>query len=448
MTILRPALTTCRTLLAATLISMPSGAQTTNPTLTTLYSFSGGNDGLNPLAGVVIGKGGVLYGTTYAGGNGGGGACSAACGTVFSLSPPASRGGSWTETVLYAFTYHPSDGALPVAGVVIGNGGVIYGTTYAGGRSGFGTVFSLSPPASPGGSWTETVLHDFNVRNGSTPSGGVVIGRGGVLYGTTFYGGKLGSKSGTVFSLTPPTTPGGPWTETVLHSFGSGSDGSNPAGSLVIGENGVLFGTTVYGGTSNLGTVFSLTPPAGGPGPSAWHETVLYNFTGGSDGSCPYASMIIGKGGTLHSTTEFGGSGPCSISGLPSGCGTVFSLTPHGGEVWTEAVLHSFRGPPDGLYPRSRLVMGDEGVIYGTAGGGISSEGLVFSLTPPANGLGGAWTEIVLHRFTGGIGGGGPEGGVTIGENGVLYGTTQTGGTGTCPYSGCGTVFSLLNRRR
>jgi uncharacterized repeat protein (TIGR03803 family) len=107
-------------------------------------------------------------------------------------------------------------------------------------------------------------------------------------------------------------------------------------------------------------------------------------------------------------------------------------------------VLHSFGGPPDGVYPRSGLALGGEGILYGSTGsGGASNEGLLFSLTPPESGPGGAWTEIVLHTFPGGIDGGDPEGGVTISENGVLYGTTQDGGTGTCP-SGCGSVFSFL----
>jgi uncharacterized repeat protein (TIGR03803 family) len=323
--------------------------------------------------------------------------------------------------------------------VVIGRSGVLYGTTYEGGISGKGTVFSITPPTSPSGAWIETVLYNFDTIHGSYPYAGVVIGDDGVLFGTTQNGGA--SKSGTVFALRPPTSPGGAWVQRVLHSFGSGSDGNFPSGNLVVGPGGVLYGTTAYGGAAGLGTVFALAPPPIDSG-QPWHETVLYDFKGGIDGSYPYAAIVIGKDGAFYGTTEYGGTGPCTNTHLPSGCGTVFSLTPHGGGVWIEAVLHSFGGLPDGVYPRSPLTLGDVGVIYGTAGGGSFNLGLVFSLTPPTAGSPDAWAETVLHNFTGIAAGEGLEGGVTIGANGVIYGTTLSGGTGNCP-SGCGTVFSL-----
>jgi uncharacterized repeat protein (TIGR03803 family) len=161
--------------------------------------------------------------------------------------------------VLYSFQ-GGSDGSVPYVGVVIGSGGVLYGTTS--GAFGTicpgncGTVFSLTPPTSPGGSWTEAVLHNFTSDSDGNDPEGVVIGSGGVLYGTTFYGGT--SSNGTVFSLTPPTSPGGSWTKAVLHNF-SGNDGANPS-RIKISKNGVLYGTTYYGGTSNAGTVFALKP--------------------------------------------------------------------------------------------------------------------------------------------------------------------------------------------
>jgi len=242
---------------------------------------------------------------------------------VFSLTPPASPGGAWTENVLYSFK-GGADGAHPVAGVVIGTGGVLYGTTYAGGSSSHGTVFSVTPPASPGGAWTENVLYTFTAGTGANPKAGVVIGAGGVLYGTTYYGGA--SNLGTIFNLRPPASPGGPWTRKVLHSFtGATGDGAYPFAGVVIGSGGVLYGTTVGGGGSTActsgsapgcGTVFSLTPPAS-PG-GAWTEGVLYSFTGG-DGSDPRAGVVIGPGGALYGTTAGGGG---------SNNGTVFALVP------------------------------------------------------------------------------------------------------------------------
>jgi uncharacterized repeat protein (TIGR03803 family) len=162
-------------------------------------------------------------------------------------------------------------GSNPEAGVAIGSGGVLYGTTTGGGPSGNGLVYSLTPPASPGGAWTHTVLHNFTCgSDGCVLFGaGVAIGSGGVLYGATVNGGTgivaCPAGCGTVFSLTPPAAAGGPWTETVLHNFTGGKDGALPYASPVIErQTGVLFGTTGDGGVapgrSGYGTVFGLQP--------------------------------------------------------------------------------------------------------------------------------------------------------------------------------------------
>jgi uncharacterized repeat protein (TIGR03803 family) len=430
MTIRRPALTICGTLLTALLISTAYAvAQTSTLRLRTLHNFTGGSDGASPVAAMVIGKGGVLYGTTLNGGSSG-------YGTVFSMTPPASPGGSWVETVLHEFT-GGSDGAYPYGGMVPGSGGVLYGSTDGGGASGDGTVFSLTPPAAPGGSWTETVLYSFTgVSDGATPYAGVAISKGGVLYGTTYYGGK--NYYGVVFSLTPPASPSGSWTETVLHNFSAGSDGAHPFAGVAIGSGGVLYGTTEGGGTSNLGTVFKLRPPRS-PG-GAWTEQVLYNFAGApSDGAFPFAGVTIGSGGVLYGATYFGGSGPCTTPSYPPGCGMVFSLTPptSPGGSWTEAVLRNFTGG-DGATPGSKFVIGSGAVLYGTTqSGGTSGGGTVFSLTPPVS-PGGSWTETVLHNFTCRSDGCYPYDSVVI-KGGVLYGTTQYGGRA----GSYGTVFAL-----
>jgi uncharacterized repeat protein (TIGR03803 family) len=299
----------------------PGGAWT----YTALHSFVGfPSDGALPTAPVAIGGGGVLYGTTSIGGNSA--TCfvspksthPSGCGTVFQLTPPATAGGPWTESVLYNLA-GSEDGPGPNA-VVIGRGGVLYGSTYLGGTGacfdGCGSVFSLTPPASPGGTWTEAVLGDFaGGSDGANPSA-VAIGSGGVLYGTTNSGGA--SIHGTVFSLAPPASPGGAWTYATLHSFaGLAGDGAAPTAPVVIGKGGLLYGTTTEGGPANAGTLFRLAPPAS-PG-GAWTETVLHRFTGGDDGADPVAGLVISRNGALYGTTSGGGA---------SGAGTVFVLRP------------------------------------------------------------------------------------------------------------------------
>jgi uncharacterized repeat protein (TIGR03803 family) len=297
-------------------------------TMTVLHNFSGGSDGASPAAGVTIGNNGALYGTTTYGGSGG---CTAppypaGCGTVFELTPPASPGESWTETVIYNFP-GGSGGLQPFAAVTIGTGGVLYGTTN-GGHLHPGTVFSLTPPTTAGGAWSPAVLHNFDFSSvkgdGFNPEASVVIGSGGVLYGTTFFGGSSYG-GGTVYSLTPPTSPSGAWTEAVICNF-TGPNGYLPASDLMIGDGGVLYGTTYSGGTAGFGTVFSLTPPASPTG--SWTENVLYSFTDGNDGANPAAPVAMGRGRAgrplLYGTAYFGGSTahPCQLYG----CGTVFAL--------------------------------------------------------------------------------------------------------------------------
>jgi uncharacterized repeat protein (TIGR03803 family) len=198
------------------------------------------------------------------------------------------------------------------------------------------------------------------------------------------------------------------------------------------------------GGTGNNGTVFKLTPPA--KGQTAWTETVLYHFTGGSDGSLPYAGLIADNSGALYGETQQGGSGCPQVNG----CGTVFKLTPSakGQTAWTETVLYRFTGGSDGATPRAGLIADKQGVLYGTTtvGGGQSpclrrsavGCGTVFKLTPPAKGQT-TWTETVLYRFKGATSDGSvPFGGLIADNSGALYSTTGVGGTASL-----GTVFKL-----
>jgi len=294
-------------------------------------------------------------------------------GTVFQLTPPALTGGAWTETVRYSFV-GGSDAQTPYAALVIDKNGAFYGTTANGGASGYGTVFQVTPPALAGGSWTETVLYSFGPGiDGRSPYGALVFGKNGALYGTTYFGGV--SNKGAVFQLSPPASAGGTWTENVLYSFLDGSDGANPVAALVFGEDSSLYGTTTSGGSSNGGIVFKLSPPtiAGG----TWTETVLYSFESRARGS--KSTLVVGNNGALYGTTEFGGTGRgCG----PGGCGTVFTLKPPvAGDLWAEYVLHNFRRA-DGSNPQGGLLFGSNGVFYGTTsqwGAGVA--GTVFQLT-------------------------------------------------------------------
>jgi hypothetical protein len=269
-------------------------------TYAVLSTFAAGADGANPGGAPAIGAGGVLYGTTQ-------GTETTGPGTVFALMPPASTDGSWTRKVIYTFD-GSYDGYDPIAGVVIGAGGVLYGTTYTGGYDGDGTVFSLTPPSSPGRPWTETLIHFFEPgTDGAFPGAPLLIGEGGVLYGTTIAGGT--SFDGTVFSCTPPASPGGDWTETILHNFtgAAGHDGANPRSGLTIGPHGFLYGTAVTGGRpdSDGGIIFAMVPPAFGGG--SWTERILYVFpTYGDPAPVGPFGGVAGSGGVLYGTSSGG----------------------------------------------------------------------------------------------------------------------------------------------
>lgn len=260
------------------------------------------------------GPGGTLYTTTQGSADDPNGGPS--LGDVVALVPPATSGGDWTEYQLYTFGY--PQGEKPEAGVV-SEGGSLLGTTYSAGGGGAGTVYELTPPATHGGTWTETTIHTFMGPDGANPAAPLTVGPGGALYGTTTEGGSATCGCGAVFQLTPPSTTGGAWTESAIYSFtGTDGDGSTPQASVVVGENGALYGTTQYGGSANLGTVFMLTPPSVTGG--AWTETVLHSFTGqNGDGATPLAALTLSSTGVLYGTTSEGGT---------AGKGTAFAVAP------------------------------------------------------------------------------------------------------------------------
>jgi hypothetical protein len=229
---------------------------------------------------------------------------------VYRLVPPDTPGGAWTEQDLYDFQGESGDGSGPVGPLAFGRDGTIFGATEYGGAA-VGTVFRLSPPAAPGGDWTEALLHSFAGGSDGALPNGVVFGPGGAIYGTTL-GDQDASQCpdgcGTVFQLTPPTASGAAWTETILHAFKGAAtgDGSQPNSTPVLGPGGVLYGTTASGGTGSpsQGTIYEMIPPSS-PGGS-WTEVVLYSFTGAADGEFPNA-VALGADGNLYGTTLEGG---------------------------------------------------------------------------------------------------------------------------------------------
>jgi len=187
-----------------------------------------------------------------------------------------------------------------------------------------GTVFQLLPPASAGGAWTESVIHDFTEGGDWGAPNGVILGSGGALYGTAAGASRLGPcvACGDVFQLAPPATPGGPWTETILHSFTGGypdTDGSLPDSAPVLGPHGELYGATYTGGVYGFGAIYEMEPPSS-PG-APWKETILYSFTDGPDGGQPNA-VTLGPDGNLYGTTEIGGVSPDGARNQ----GTIFQL--------------------------------------------------------------------------------------------------------------------------
>jgi uncharacterized repeat protein (TIGR03803 family) len=242
---------------------------------TVLHSFAGPPaDGANPYAGLVRDSAGNLYGTTVMGGG-------SRKGVIFKLDS------SGHETILHSFAGLPADGANPLAGLIRDSAGNLYGTTPNAGASNRGVVFKLDSTRH------ETVLYSFTgLADGANPYAGLIRDSAGNLYGTTAFG---GNEFGVVFKLDSTSQ------ETVLHSFGGAHDGARPQAGLVRDSAGNLYGTTVLGGASpNFGVVFKLD--------STGHETVLHSFAGPpADGSQPQAELIRDLAGNLYGTTPFGG---------------------------------------------------------------------------------------------------------------------------------------------
>jgi uncharacterized repeat protein (TIGR03803 family) len=324
---------------------------------------------------------------------------------VMLVSGPATAQSSQTFAVLHKFKGGRT-GANPDGSLVFDAAGNLFGTTCGCSSSYYGTVFKLDKNG------TETVLYNFDGGpDGRYPEAGLVWDAKGDLYGTTFAG---GSDAGTVFRVSKTGK------ETVLHSFAGGpSDGAYPEAGLVRDDAGNLYGTTVQGGVSGLGTVFKVTKTG--------KETVLHSFAGGSsDGEVPYGGLARDAKGNLYGTTFYGGDLSC---GEGYGCGTAFKLSKSG----TLTLLHSFGGATDGCYVSGTPTMDKNGDLYGTAEEcGSSNVGIVWKVSKSGK-------ETVLHNFAGGTTDGEyPYAGVITDAKGNLYGDTLEGGA-----FNLGTVYKL-----
>jgi uncharacterized repeat protein (TIGR03803 family) len=383
-------------------------SQAAAQTETVLHSFTTA-EGVSPVLGLVFDSAGNLYGVASEGGG-------TNAGTVFELIP---SGSSWTEKTIYRFK-GSTDGATPLGSLIVDSSGNLYGTTNLGGTKGVGTVFELRPN---GATWTKTILHNFGgARDGEFPSAGLAMDASGNLYGTTEGGGAFGNGQnnvgGTAYKLAPR---GGTWTETVIHSFGSGTDGAVPRSNLTLDTSGNLYGTSTQGGAKTFGAVFKISPQSGG----GWKESVLHSFNPGNfeDGDGPVAGVIFDNAGNLYGTTTSGGE---------QDGGVVFELSPAGG-TWTETILASFEQPfyqPSALY--TGLVLDKAGNLYGATlrGGNFVSasetffNGTVFELTPSGHN----WKYTTLFFFDGTHGAVPGIGALVLDSSNNLYGATQAGG--------------------
>jgi uncharacterized repeat protein (TIGR03803 family) len=429
---------------AALLAASQAGA---HPKQMDIYTFSGGR----PIGGVLPDGQGGVYGMQND--------TSGGFGAVYHLTPPGAGQTEWAGTTLYGFS-GGADGNLngvnngtdfykipaPFANELVSDSsGALYGETPSGGANGFGTVFKLTPPASGQTGWVETVLYSFaGQADGATPYGGLVVDHRGVLFGTTIAGG-VSDGYGTVFRLTP--NAGGTWSHNVLHRFGHAAgktiDGSVPFGDLVLGAGGVLYGTTqkIAGDNRGSGVVFQFTPPASGG--ADWSETILLAAPNHDKLGHMARGLALDANGIIYGNlgrtaldTRAGRAHRCRRS--VGGCGAVFTLTPPASDhTWTFTTIYQFPDFDTGRYACGGVLPGPHGVLYGvTQSGGDQrkrgSVGNIYRLTPPAAGAS-SWTESEVYRFRPHYEGRFPScSRLSHDGNDSLYGTTSDaeGGTG------------------
>ena len=356
-------------------------------TITVLSNFAASSG--SPYGGLIADGNGKLYGTTPCGGT-------HDKGTVFELPGDSS-------TISTKVSFNGSNGALPYGGLIADADGNLYGTTYAGGAFGLGTVFKLAK-----GSNTITTLASFNGRNGANPWGSLIADASGNFYGTTITGGA--HSHGTVFELAKDS-----FTITTLASFNN-NNGAYPEGCLITDGGGNLYGTAQCGGLCASGTVFRLAKGSD-------TITTLASFNG-RNGAYPVAGLIADASGNLYGTTGYGGAG---------NAGTVFKLMKDSGTITTMANFNGRKG----AYPYGRLIVDASGNLYGTTrGGGARDCGTVFKLAKDSG-------KVTTLASFNSINGAYPYGGLIADASGNLYGITVNGGVG-----GYGTIFKITGTPR
>jgi uncharacterized repeat protein (TIGR03803 family) len=407
--------------------------------LTLLHQFNYTTDGGYPYGTLTLGKDGNFYGLTSAGGTN-------SYGTIFKLTPTG------VFTVLRNFSY-VSDGANPHGQLVQAKDSSFYGMTYGGGASGAGTIFKFKPPSSftllkslngtteggyskgslafasdsnlygityQGGIYNNGTIFRISrtgtfkvIRNMKiTTDGGysrssLVQGPDGYLYGMAYNGGT--NAQGTIFKINPTDT-----TFSVIRNFNCGTDGCNPAGSLIVGSDGLLYGMASSSGAHGGGTIFKIST-------TGTTFTVLRSLTPITDGSSPNGSLIKGSDGNYYGFTNTSG---------PNLYGTIFKISGTG----TFTLLTKLNGDAIGNNPNESLVQGKDYAYYGTANtGGIYDYGAIFKLC--------GTTYTVIHSFNVNVDGANPQGSLIQASDGNFYGTTTVGG----PSGGFGTVFKITS---
>jgi uncharacterized repeat protein (TIGR03803 family) len=411
-------------------------------------SFDYALKGANPNGALVKGSDGLFYGTTGAQGP----TPFAGHGTVFSFDPASNA-----IEVVHDFNSDPGTGLEPLAGLLVGADGTLFGTTVNGGAHRSGTVYRVDLSASPA---TVSKVVDVPSLGPAFPQDRMIRASNGFLYGTTPIGGAF--NTGAIFRVDAAGMA------TTIHSFDF-IDGAQPSGELVEGSDGNLWGTTQWGGNIQFpgdvggGTVFRIAKDGTG-------FTVVHRFQDYAvEGAYPLAGLVEGPDGNFYGTTHQNG---------PGGAGTVFKVTPagtlttlHAFDVWSLTrstltlgadgyfygatreggatptggtlykvdssgnfvLLHEFADPPDGAHPNG-VMLGTDGNFYGTTEQGGSSAGTLFQLTPA-----GGFT--VLHRFEYGVDGANPTATPFEAGDGKLYGQTWLGGAIAPFLNGLGTVY-------
>lgn len=350
----------------------------------------------HPTAPMIQGSDGKLYGTFYTGGAGD-------VGGVFRIN---SDGSSFT--VLRAYYTTGGDGQNPADGLLETSVGLLFGTTSDGGANGGGIVFRIGKQGDG-----YLILHSFpsSANDGQTPYGGLIEGYPGILFGTTSRGGS--GSAGTIFQVNIDGT--GYQLVHVFHTTDGG--GAYPRASLLLGRDGKLYGTTVNGGQSGVGTLFRLD--RGGT-----NFMVLHTFTGtAGDGANPQNALVQGGDGMLYGTTEKGGD---------NSFGTIFKLNKDGSNY--SVIYHFDLASESGVTPESALLEGQDGMLYGTtSSGGPASAGTAFKVNTDGTGF------VVLHAFSSANQeAASPQAALIQAGDGTLYGTTTSGGPG-----GDGTTYRM-----